>query len=101
MSEFRDSHAGLGALLRPQDTVRLLIDHQAFQFAKLHSHEPTLVVNNVVGFASPANKPLCGWSSETTTKLRRELALVSTARPTWRSSLTSAMAAFVAAAGTS
>src|SRR5258705_4361034 len=25
----------------------LLIDHQAFQFSNLHSHEPTLIVNNV------------------------------------------------------
>ena len=44
-------HAGLGALLTPQDSALLLIDHQAFQFANLHSHEPTLVVNNVVGLA--------------------------------------------------
>jgi len=54
MREFRSSHAGLGALLTPQDSVLLLIDHQAFQFANLHSHEPTLVVNNVVGLAKTA-----------------------------------------------
>ena len=52
MREFRNSHAGLGALLTPQDSVLLLIDHQPFQFANLHSHEPTLVVNNVVGLAT-------------------------------------------------
>ena len=32
----------------------LLIDHQPFQFANLHSHEPTMVVNNVVGPAMTA-----------------------------------------------
>jgi nicotinamidase-related amidase len=32
----------------------LLIDHQAFQFSNLHSHEPTMVVNNVVGLAKAA-----------------------------------------------
>jgi len=34
--------------------VLLLIDHQAFQFSNLHSHEPTLIVNNVVGLAKAA-----------------------------------------------
>ena len=32
----------------------ILIDHQPFQFANLHSHEPTMVVNNVVGLAKTA-----------------------------------------------
>lgn len=45
---------GLQALLRPEDSVLLLIDHQAFQFANLHSHEPTMVINNVVGLAMAA-----------------------------------------------
>jgi nicotinamidase-related amidase len=45
---------GLEALLRPEDSILLLIDHQAFQFANLHSHEPTMVVNNVVGLAKAA-----------------------------------------------
>ncbi|WP_299344054.1 hydrolase [uncultured Pseudoxanthomonas sp.] len=45
---------GLSALLRPEDSVLLLIDHQPFQFANLHSHEPTMVVNNVVGLAKTA-----------------------------------------------
>jgi hypothetical protein len=44
--------ARLGALLTPRDSVLLLIDNQVFQFANLHSHEPTLVVNNVVGLAT-------------------------------------------------
>jgi nicotinamidase-related amidase len=54
MSEFRNPRVGLEALLVPQDSVLLLIDHQAFQFANLHSHEPTLIVNNVAGLAKTA-----------------------------------------------
>jgi nicotinamidase-related amidase len=54
MSEFHNAHAGLEALLAPQDSVLLLIDHQAFQFANLHSHEPTMIVNNVAGLAKTA-----------------------------------------------
>src|SRR6267142_635872 len=46
--------SGLNALLTAQDSVLLLIDHQPFQFANLHSHEPTMVVNNVVGLAKTA-----------------------------------------------
>jgi nicotinamidase-related amidase len=45
---------GLDALLTPEESVLLLIDHQPFQFANLNSHEPTLVVNNVVGLAKTA-----------------------------------------------
>jgi nicotinamidase-related amidase len=45
---------GLEALLRPEDSVLLLIDHQPFQFANLHSHEPTMIVNNVIGLAKTA-----------------------------------------------
>ena len=45
---------GLDALLRPQDSVLVLIDHQPYQFANLHSHEPTMIVNNVVGLAKTA-----------------------------------------------
>jgi nicotinamidase-related amidase len=45
---------GLDALLTPEGSVLLLIDHQAFQFANLHSHEPMLIVNNVVGLAKTA-----------------------------------------------
>jgi nicotinamidase-related amidase len=54
MSDSRNPHAGIDALLTPQDSVLLLIDHQGFQFANLHSHEPQLVVNNVVGLAKTA-----------------------------------------------
>lgn len=45
---------GLGALLRPEDSVLVLIDHQPYQFANLHSHEPTMIVNNVIGLAKTA-----------------------------------------------
>src|SRR5258705_6963741 len=45
---------GLNALLPPPDSVLVLIDHQPFQFANLHSHEPTMIVNNVVALAKTA-----------------------------------------------
>ena len=45
---------GFDALLTPERSVLLLIDHQGFQFANLHSHDPTLIVNNVVGLAKAA-----------------------------------------------
>ena len=45
---------GLDALLTPEESVLLLIDHQPFQFANLHSHEPTMVINNVVSLAKIA-----------------------------------------------
>jgi nicotinamidase-related amidase len=45
---------GLRALLAPEESVLLLVDHQPFQFANLHSHEPTMVINNVVGLAKMA-----------------------------------------------
>jgi len=48
------SKTGLSALLTPQDSILVLIDHQPFQFANLHSHEPTMVINNVVGLAKSA-----------------------------------------------
>ncbi len=45
---------GLDALLRPEDSILVLIDHQPFQFANLHSHEPTMIANNVIGLAKAA-----------------------------------------------
>jgi nicotinamidase-related amidase len=45
---------GLNALLTPEESILVLIDHQAFQFANLHSHEPTMIVNNVVALAKTA-----------------------------------------------
>ena len=48
------SKTGLKALLTPEETVLVLIDHQPFQFANLNSHEPTMIVNNVIGLAKAA-----------------------------------------------
>lgn len=45
---------GLEALLTPEECVIVLIDHQPFQFANLHSHEPALILNNVLGLAKAA-----------------------------------------------
>ncbi|MET0384998.1 MAG: hydrolase [Polyangiales bacterium] len=45
---------GLDALLSPDNSVLVLIDHQPFQFANLHSHEPTIIINNVIGLAKGA-----------------------------------------------
>lgn len=45
---------GLQALLRPEDSIVVLIDHQPFQFTNLNSHDATMVVNNVVGLAKGA-----------------------------------------------
>lgn len=46
--------AGLDALLTPENSVLVLIDHQPFQIANLHSHEPTQIVNNVIALAKSA-----------------------------------------------
>ncbi|MBY5393289.1 hydrolase (plasmid) [Rhizobium johnstonii] len=45
---------GLDSLLRPEDSVLVLIDHQPYQLANVNSHEPTMVVNNTVGLAKAA-----------------------------------------------
>src|SRR6185295_266981 len=47
----KSEFTGLSALLTPEECVVVLIDHQPFQIANLHSHEPTMVVNNVIGLA--------------------------------------------------
>jgi nicotinamidase-related amidase len=49
-----NTRTGLTALLAPDRSVLLLIDHQPFQFSNLHSHDPTLIINNVVGLAKAA-----------------------------------------------
>src|SRR6266540_575441 len=54
MTEPSPLRNGLNALLTPQDSVLILIDHQPFQFANLHSHEPMIIVNNVIGLAKAA-----------------------------------------------
>ncbi|HTF83500.1 MAG TPA: hydrolase [Cellvibrio sp.] len=48
------SKSGLDALLRPEDSILVLIDHQPYQFTNLNSHEPTMIINNVVGLAKGA-----------------------------------------------
>src|ERR1700682_3086787 len=45
---------GLEALLRPEDSILVLIDHQPYQFTNLNSHEPTMIVNNVIALAKTA-----------------------------------------------
>src|ERR1700687_5993315 len=48
------SYTGLEALLTPEESVLVLISHQQFQFANLHSHEPQSIVANVVALANGA-----------------------------------------------
>src|SRR5260370_36948109 len=48
------SKTGLQGLLTPKESVLLLIDHQPFQFANVNSHEPSMIVNNVIGQAKNA-----------------------------------------------
>jgi nicotinamidase-related amidase len=50
----KNSKAGLGALLTPQNSALILIDHQPFQFAGLRSHDSQTIINNVVALAKTA-----------------------------------------------
>jgi nicotinamidase-related amidase len=45
---------GLDSLLRPEDSVLVLIDHQPYQLANLNSHDPQMVVNNSAALAKVA-----------------------------------------------
>lgn len=45
---------GLASLLRPEDSVLVLIDHQPYQLANLNSHDPHAVVNNATALAKAA-----------------------------------------------
>ncbi len=45
---------GLKSLLRPEDSVLVLIDHQPYQLANLNSHDPHIVVNNSTALAKAA-----------------------------------------------
>jgi nicotinamidase-related amidase len=45
---------GLDSLLTPDKSIVVLIDHQPFQFANVHSHDPVIVQNNVVALAKAA-----------------------------------------------
>src|SRR5450432_3528486 len=48
------THSGLDTLLTPEESVVVLVDHQAFQFANMHSHEPQVVVGNTIALAKTA-----------------------------------------------
>jgi len=45
---------GLDSLLRPKDSVLVMIDHQPFQLTNLNSHDPQAVVNNSTALAKAA-----------------------------------------------
>ncbi|WP_420226944.1 hydrolase [Pigmentiphaga litoralis] len=45
---------GLDSLLRPEDSVLVLIDHQPFQLTNLNSHDPHMAVNNATALAKSA-----------------------------------------------
>ncbi|WP_103122239.1 hydrolase [Methylopila sp. Yamaguchi] len=45
---------GLSSLLRPEDSVLVLIDHQPYQLTNVNSHDPQVVVNNVTALAKLA-----------------------------------------------
>lgn len=45
---------GLTSLLRPEDSVLVLIDHQPFQLTNLNSHDPHMAVNNAAALAKAA-----------------------------------------------
>ena len=45
---------GLASLLRPEDSILVLIDHQPYQLTNLNSHDPHMVVNNTTALAKSA-----------------------------------------------
>ena len=54
MSTASPAKTGLEALLAPEKSLVMLIDHQPYQFANLNSHDPGLIQNNVVALAKIA-----------------------------------------------
>jgi nicotinamidase-related amidase len=54
MTTVAPAKTGLDALLTPEKSILILIDHQPYQFANLHSHDPVIIQNNVVGLAKAA-----------------------------------------------
>lgn len=48
------ARTGPRAVPASEESVLVLIDHQPFHFAHVNSHEPTLIVNNVIGLAETA-----------------------------------------------
>jgi nicotinamidase-related amidase len=51
---FMASRNGLASLLRPEDSVLVLIDHQPFQLTNLNSHDPHAAVNCATALAKAA-----------------------------------------------
>ncbi|MFD1702947.1 isochorismatase family protein [Methylopila henanensis] len=45
---------GLESLLRPEESVVVLIDHQPFQLTNLNSHDPHMAINNAAALAATA-----------------------------------------------
>lgn len=45
---------GLASLLRPEDSVLVMIDHQPYQLSNLGSHDKHMVVNNAAGLTKAA-----------------------------------------------
>jgi nicotinamidase-related amidase len=45
---------GLDSLLRPEDSVLVLIDHQPYQLTNVNSHDPHMAVNNAAALAKAA-----------------------------------------------
>jgi nicotinamidase-related amidase len=54
MAPNKPVYSGLGTLLTPEESVLVLVDHQAFQFANMHSHDAQVVVGNTVALAKTA-----------------------------------------------
>jgi nicotinamidase-related amidase len=50
----QNNKVGLEALLTPENSVLVLIDHQAFQFANTRNMDPTMILNNTIGLAKAA-----------------------------------------------
>lgn len=48
------ARTGPRAVPASEESVLVLINHQPFHFAHVNSHEPTLIVNNVIGLAETA-----------------------------------------------
>ena len=82
---------GLASLLRPEDSVLVLIDHQPYQLANLNSHDPHVAVNNATalarmpssaisettGLASGAYSPSAAWAMA----LKALLTVIAKGRP--------------------
>jgi nicotinamidase-related amidase len=49
-----NNKTGLDALLTPENSVLVLIDHQPFQFANTRNMDPTMILNNTIGLAKAA-----------------------------------------------